>query len=141
MRLKKTKRSHSVVFNLTPLIDIVFLLIIFFMTVSQVTRIVDQPMPLPMVSQGTRDGPVSTMTINLDQRGDIFIAGREFSQPQTITMVQERKKKRESINRRLEIEMRCDRRCPSEHVNQLMEELSRVGVNQVRIAVAEETEG
>ena len=47
MKLSKHRRRPDVAFNMTPMIDIVFLLIIFFMTVSQITQVNDEPIELP----------------------------------------------------------------------------------------------
>jgi biopolymer transport protein ExbD len=39
MKLTKTRRTYGMELNMAPLIDVVFLLIIFFMTVSSITRV------------------------------------------------------------------------------------------------------
>ena len=57
MKLTRTKRNHGVTFNITPMIDIVFLLIIFFMTVSQITRVVD------LIAAGKTDDGFSEIAI------------------------------------------------------------------------------
>ena len=81
MRLTKRRRDHRPVMNMTPMIDIVFLLIIFFMVGTRFTELSEaeheMPLEVPTVSQAgaltqapakrvvnvTRDG-----TITLDRR-------------------------------------------------------------------------
>lgn len=138
MKLTKTKRDHGVAFNITPMIDIVFLLIIFFMTFSQITRVIDQPMPLPIVTTGTTVKPPASVTININQRGEIIVAGKQFSLEKTAQLLSDRLTQMENDTNRLKIELRCDKRCPSQHVNRIIEKLSALGITFVRISVSGE---
>lgn len=135
MKLTKTKRSHSVVFNLTPMIDIVFLLIIFFMTVSQITRVVDQPMTLPEVEVASESGPPAAVTINLTRDGKIVVSGREFTADRVMQILGGKLEELGDEQSRLRIELRCDKGCPSNFVNDIVSRLSGLGVEQINIAV------
>ena len=138
MKLTKTKRRHTVAFNMTPLIDIVFLLIIFFMTVSQITRIVDQPIPLPSVVSGASDGSPATVTINVIENGDIVVAGKKYSLDRTAQILKTKIDQSNGDANKVKIEIRCDKRCSTENVNRIIEELSNVGFKYVTIAVTGE---
>lgn len=138
MKLTRTKRDHSVAFNLTPMIDIVFLLIIFFMTVSQITRVIDQPMPLPNVISGTSEKAPASVTINVNELGQIIVAGKQFSLEKTVQILSDKLNQLGNDSERLKIELRCDKRCPSQHINRIIEKLSAMGINAVRISVAGE---
>jgi len=137
MKLTKTKRVHSVVFNITPMIDIVFLLIIFFMTVSQITRVVDQPIPLPVVNVGAQTGSSANVTINVNDQGNIIVSGQKYTLNKTVQILKNRIEELGSAGE-LEIELRCDKNCPSEHINRIIEQLSGIGIQYVRIAVTAE---
>ncbi len=136
MRLSKTKRDHSLGIDMTPMIDIVFLLIIFFMTVSQITRVVDQPMSLPNVNYGAGNPTPTTVTINIDHSGALIVSGKRFSLDRTIKTLQNKLTKSANDPSRIKIEIRCDRRCPSRFVNQLISQLSEIGFTQIRAAVS-----
>ena len=138
MRLSKSQRSHSVVFNLTPMIDIVFLLIIFFMTVSQITRVIDQPMSLPLVESGATGGHRSTVTININRDGQIVVSGKTIPLDRTIQILQGKLEQLDNDVTKLTIELRCDKRCPGKYVNRIIEQLSEIGIPYVKIAVAGE---
>ena len=136
MKLSKTKRDHSLGFNMTPMIDIVFLLIIFFMTVSQITRVVDQPMQLPNVNIGASKSVPTTVTINVDKDGSLIVSGKQFTLDRTLSTL---KNKLEQVNNdptRVKIEIRCDRRCAGGHVNELVTGLSEIGFTNIRAAVS-----
>ena len=68
MRLSKPRKQGQLGISMTPMIDIVFLLIIFFMTVSQITYVNDEPLELPQLA-GTDDQETSTFTINITSEG------------------------------------------------------------------------
>ena len=125
-------------FNITPMIDIVFLLIIFFMTVSQITRVVDHPLPLPIVSQGTQPSLPTNVTINLNSGGQIYVSGREYTLEETVATIQNQINRLSSQPESLKVELRCDKRCPSRHVNRMMKELANLGIPSVKIAVTGE---
>jgi biopolymer transport protein ExbD len=137
MRLSKNRPSSSLVFNMTPMIDIVFLLIIFFMTVSQITRTVDHPVELPRVTEGDSKAQTATVTINLSAEGKIIVAGNSLSLDETMKALQGQLVKMDNDATRIKIQIRCDRNCESRHVNQLVNRLSSLGFTQVRCAVAE----
>ena len=54
MRLSKRRRSTKAAMNMTPMIDVAFLLMIFFMTVSQVSKLNREQLELPR-QQGTEE--------------------------------------------------------------------------------------
>ncbi len=122
---------------MTPMIDIVFLLIIFFMTVSQITRTVDFPLPLPRVTDGNQSSVNSSITINLDREGTIIIGGQELSLANTLTAIENQLKKSDNNPQRIKIQIRCDRNCECRYVTQLFESLSKLGFTNVRSAVAD----
>ena len=63
---------------MTPMIDIVFLLIIFFMTVSQVSEVNRERLELPQ-QQGSQDQKPAVLTININELGEILVGGSRLS--------------------------------------------------------------
>ena len=138
MRLSKTHRDHSLGFVMTPMIDIVFLLIIFFLTVSQITRVVEHPMPLSKVERGAAESVPTTVTINLDDQGNIIVSGERFTLDRTINTLRNKLAQLGNDPTRIQIELRCHRECPTQEVNRLMRRLSEIGFQQVYAAVSGE---
>ena len=58
---------------MTPMIDIVFLLIVFFMTVSQISESNKELLQLPQL-EGSQDLQPSTLTVNINRAGDILVS-------------------------------------------------------------------
>jgi biopolymer transport protein ExbD len=138
MKLSRNRAHYALSFNMTPMIDIVFLLIIFFMTVSQITRTVDHPVELPRVVAGTSESKTATVTINLNQQGDMIVAGKVLSLDDVSTALQKQLARMNDDPSRIQIQVRCDRKCLSKSVNQLVNRLSAMGFEKVRCAVADQ---
>lgn len=124
-------------FNMTPMIDIVFLLIIFFMTVSQITRTVDIPLPLPRVIDGNVTAQTSTITINLDEEGTIFISGKALSLTRALETIETKLEKSGRDPRKVKVQLRCHRECECRHVSAILERLADLGFTNVRSAVSD----
>ena len=137
MRLAKSRPSGTIAFNMTPMIDIVFLLIIFFMTVSQITRTVDIPLELPQVAEGSNPTQPSSITINLNAKGEIIVASKKMSVQNVVSTVKKKLEQKNNDPNQIKIQLRCDRNCESRFVNRLVEKLSALGFTQIRTAVAD----
>ena len=134
MRLSKARRQGELGISMTPMIDIVFLLIIFFMTVSQITYVNDEPMELPELA-GTEDQETQTFTINVTNSGKLVISGRESSLSETLLYVGQELASRGGDPSQIRIMIRCDRRMSSDVVNELVRRLSDLGIRQIRVGV------
>ena len=138
MKLSKTKRDHSTGFVMTPMIDIVFLLIIFFLTVSQINRVAEHPLSLARVDGVAEKSFPATVTINMDSDGKIILSGEQYTLDRTARALERLLGSKANDPTQVRIELRCDRRCPAEHVNGLIRQLSDLGFSQVYAAVAGE---
>ena len=138
MKLSKTKRNHSLGFVMTPMIDIVFLLIVFFLTVSQFAQVDQYPLSLAKVSEGAEESSPTEITIHLDVTGIIIVSGKEFTIEQTTQGLRALLQRNGNQPSRLRVELRCDRRCPTDSVNRMMKQLSELGFSQVYLSVAGE---
>ncbi len=135
MRLNKHRNQAETGFNMTPMIDIVFLLIIFFMTVSQITRVVDHPVELPKIEQGGQATEPIAMTINVDRAGTMIVAEQQFDMAQLLVFVGQRLNQVNNNPDQLKIRIRGDRQCQMEHINALIHELESLDIRQIRIAI------
>ena len=106
MKLTRSRPHHTLAFNMTPMIDIVFLLIIFFMTVSQITRTVDHPVELPQVAEGASESRTATLTINLNEKGEVIVAGKKLSQQEVASALQKQLEKMDNDPDRIRIQIR-----------------------------------
>ena len=70
--LRKIKKQE-VTINLTPLIDVVFLLLIFFMVTTSFTRETQIKLQLPKADVESLDSKPQLVEISIDKEGRIFV--------------------------------------------------------------------
>ena len=78
MRIPTRAHGKGVTFNITPLIDVVFLLVIFFLVASHFAR--NEPsesVDLPLASQTAEEQDARRLTITLRSDGRMFVANEE----------------------------------------------------------------
>ncbi len=72
----RRRKNHSNYLNLTPLIDVVFLLLLFFMLSSQLVEEPALRVRLPETTV-TEAGRVQALTVTITSEGKVFLGARE----------------------------------------------------------------
>ena len=134
MRLSKRSGSRLLRMNMTPMIDIVFLLLIFFMTVTQASRAKEEQLELPQ-QEGSRDKETSSLTINIRQDGQLVMLGRVLQLDRLLALVNEELSRVDNDPRRINIELRVDQRGESRTANQVAKSLEQLNIKRVSFAV------
>jgi len=134
MRLSKNKRDTQSQMNMTPMIDVVFLLLIFFMTVSQVSKVDKVQLQLPEL-KGTEEQRPVELTINVQQNGDIVTAGEIVTELRLISLLSQMLPQVGNDPNRLKVVVRADKRSKSRSVNIVVKALGQLQITRVRIAV------
>ncbi|MFO7903751.1 MAG: ExbD/TolR family protein [Planctomycetota bacterium] len=120
--------------NMTPMIDIVFLLIIFFMTVSQVSEVNRERLKLPE-QPGSQDQEASVLTINFLADGSIVVGGANYGFSELIGLVADELTRLGDDPTRLTVVLRADRDVASGVVNRVVEALAQMDIRKVRFPV------
>lgn len=138
MRIPTRPRQQGIRFNITPLIDIVFLLIVFFLAATHLTQNEKlEAVELPLASQNKTDPAESPrriiITISLDER--LQLRGKEITAEEldAILLSIEDSKQKET-----EIRIRGDRRIPYRIVERVLISCARAGISNVQFAVLNE---
>ena len=119
---------------MTPMIDVVFLLIIFFMTVSQVSEANREQVDLPKL-KGSRDQSPKTLTINVTADQQIVISGNPVSLAQVIDIARGEISGAGNNPDMVSVVLRADQNGKSETVNDIVDAMSRLQVKRIRFAV------
>ena len=138
MRLPHDRRRGPIEFNMTPMIDVVFLLIIFFLVASHFVRNEQaEPVDLPSARQGLSDDEPATyrLTITVDQLGNLFIAGEPQSNQAAVRQIEELDARAEANGAEPEVRIRSDRAASYRHVRTLLEHCAALGIRSIRFAV------
>jgi biopolymer transport protein ExbD len=135
MRVAPRSESKSPGINLTPMIDVSFLLIIFFIVSSHLAQQeVEQELSLPQAASGQPPPDVagSRLIINVDSQGQLTIGGEELL-PRAIEA--RLTAERAHAGNDLEVRIRSDRSVPYRYVEPILVACSRAGVWKVTFAV------
>ncbi len=133
---KRNKRGGNLQLNMTPMIDCVFLLLIFFMTCTQVSAVNKTEMELSQ-QMGAEEQVEATIIINVDQDGDLLIGGNIITLPHMIVMVSDAIATKGNNPQLVNVVLRADRRSVSRPVNQVLSALVKLEITKVRVAVVE----
>ncbi len=122
--------------NMTPMIDCVFLLLIFFMSCTQVSIVNKSPLE-PPEQKGSEDQSEATITINVDKDGDIIITQAVYTLPQAVVLVTETIADKKGNLDLVNVVLRVDRQAKSGVVNDLIKALEKLQITNVRFTTKE----
>ena len=134
MNLSPRRREEPEI-NLTPLIDIVFLMLIFFMVSTTFLREAELQVTLPDASQEPAAQPQQPLELTINRQGTVFLDGRPLLNNQLDTIrraVEKAVAERSGPSSRLVI--RADARAEHQMVVRALDALGRAGVSNVGIA-------
>ena len=137
MKIPNFSKSGDVGFNMTPMIDVVFLLIIFFLVSSHlVKQELQYKLPLPRAQSGLKDQPGEKprLTINVLADGTLLFAGRSVTAEELRTGLAERQ---QDLGKDVEVRIRGDRSTAYKHVEPVMLSCARAGIWNVSYSVLE----
>ena len=134
MRLSKRRHSTTAAMNMTPMIDVVFQLLIFFMTVNQVSKANKEQLELPKL-KGTQDQIAATVTINVDAAGDVIVSGNRWSVAELVSHISDELQQLGNDPSQVNIVLRVDRRSECRTANQIIAALNTLHVTRVRLGV------
>lgn len=123
---------------MTPMIDVVFLLIIFFLVSSHLARQETQlELELPTAASGDEDIDQETprVTVNVKQDGTMWIVGRIFTPEQLANRLTTLRKEKGDD---LEVRIRGSRQAAYSNVEPIMLACTKSGIWNVTYAVYQE---
>jgi biopolymer transport protein ExbD len=134
MRLGK-RHGTRLEINMTPMIDVTFLLLIFFMTVNQVSKANRERMPLPPLA-GSHDQEDAELIINIDRENNIIVSPQFMSLPELAALIAEKLAQVRNDPSRLTVLVRVHREADCRMVNQVVNLLDeKFKINRVNLGV------
>ncbi|MCH8006080.1 MAG: biopolymer transporter ExbD [Planctomycetes bacterium] len=135
-RHRQRDRTRGFAIELTPMIDVVFLLIIFFMTTAQFSRLTRADVDLPQERGEQRQTPEEAgIVINITRNGELIVSNRsvDLRELEAIVRAQIRRAPRLSPLD-LKLMIRADRNAEAARLNQVVTMLTSLGVGSARLA-------
>ncbi len=133
MNLRPPRRRDEPEVNLTPLIDVVFLLLIFFMVSTTFQRQAQLRVELPQASARPDKAPSHPIEITIDARGSFFVDGRQVvnDRPATLKQVLARLAQGKTD---IPLIIRSDRHTPFQAVVTAMDVATQLGLTHMSLA-------
>jgi len=135
MRVPTNLKPGQNEFNMTPMIDVVFLLIIFFLVSSHLAKQEAQlPLPLPTATSGQElvENETPRVVVNIDLDGRMTLAGHVVDLQQLKERLKFEQKK---VGVDLELRIRCDRQTPYANVKPVMLAATDAGIWSIAFSV------
>ena len=130
------ERKRTLDIEVTPMIDVVFLLIIFFMTTAQFARMTRAELALPMEpGEQERAAEEPGLVINITGEGEIIVSDQSFDLAGLEQLVREEiTLHSDSPPQQLKLLIRADRNADSARLNQVVRLLQSLDVGSARLA-------
>jgi len=132
----KPDRRDEIDLNLTPLIDVVFLLLIFFMVSTTFEKTSKLKIDLPEASNKATQQVNKKIVIGIDVKGRYYINERQLVNTQLKTL-KLALLKIAGNNKDIPIVLRADAKTPHQSVVTAMDAASQVGLTRLSISTSE----
>lgn len=137
MRFARSRHPDRVLaVDFTSMVDVVFLLIIFFMTAAQFARITRAELELPQEPGEQEKQPDEAgVIINVTAEGEIIVGSETIDlEGLRATILEEIRTTYEGRPESLKLMIRADRRCDTSRLNQIVGMLREINVAATRVA-------
>lgn len=136
MNLRPERNDERVDVNLTPLIDVVFLLLIFFMVSTTFDRHAKLKVELPEASAKQTQQQQQSIVLSIDAKGNYFINDRQLVNTQLETL-KIALQKTLADEKDTPLVLRADAKTPHQAVVRAMDAASQLGITRLSIATIE----
>lgn len=139
MKIPSSTSHPSAAANMTPMIDVVFLLIIFFLVSSHLARQENRlPLELPLASKfDSVDPEKAPLTISVDDQARFRVGGNVVDLDRLKSILADWS---ETAGSNAAIRIRTDGRVQYQYVEPVLREAALIGVTDAAIAVREDGE-
>lgn len=136
MNLRPNREKDQLDVNITPLIDVVFLLLIFFMVSTTFDRQAQLKVQLPEASAKTEQSVSDTIVLAIDAKGQYYINDKQLVNTTKKTLIQALIKTMDN-NKELPLVLKADAKTPHQAVVTAMDAAAKVGLTRLSIATME----
>jgi biopolymer transport protein ExbD len=132
VKLRHTPKESPDI-NLTPLIDVVFLLLIFFMVSTTFNRDSELSIKLPEASTTAADRSPDSIEVAIDAQGRFYVNGRQLVNTQAAT-IRQALSKAAGDGKAPPIIISADAKTPHQAVVQVMDAARQLGLVRLTFA-------
>lgn len=117
------------------MIDVVFLLIIFFMTTAQFARLTRADVDLPRERGEQKTAPEEAgIVVNITRNGQLIVSNKTVDMVELESIVRRQIGREPGGARQMKLLIRADRNASAAHLNRVAAALEHLGVGSARLA-------
>ena len=131
----RKNRKDEVEIGLTPLIDVVFILLIFFMVTTTFNRNSELKIDLPEAATKAEPQQERVIEIAINAKGEFYVNGSHLQGVQHGTLVKALAKVL-GDNKTLPVSIKADAKTPHQAVITAMDAASQLGLNRISLATS-----
>ncbi len=132
MKFHGSITEEDVNINLTPLIDVVFLLLIFFMVSTTFDTTSKLKIRLPEASENQAESQPQALNLLIDADGNFFLNARQLTNSRSATL--KAALERSMAGKKMPIVIQSDAGSPVQSLVTAMDVVGKLGLTQVSIA-------
>ena len=136
MNLRPNREKEQLDVNITPLIDVVFLLLIFFMVSTTFDRQAQLKVKLPEASASSEQLQTESIFLAIDAKGQYYINDKQLVNT-TIKTLKQALVKTMNENKEIAVILKADANTPHQAVVTAMDAAAQVGLTRLSIATME----
>jgi len=130
----RPRRREEPEINLVPMIDVVLVLLIFFMVATSLRHVAELDIRLPEASGKPMPGDVAQLSVDIDDAGRYAVNGRLLGSVDATTLKETLLA--ETKGRMLPLTVSADGRTPHQAVVTVLDVAGQLGIRQLAIATA-----
>ncbi len=133
---RSERREEDFGIDIAPLIDVVFLLLIFFMVTTTFDHVSQIRIILPKAHNATVAKEANPLVITIDKQGHYFLGGRELlnDRPATLYRVLKKAMALKGQGEKTPLVVRADANAPYQAIVTAMDVASQLGISRLSIA-------
>lgn len=128
----RTRTREPLSLNITPLIDVVFLLLIFFMVTTTFNKNTELEVHLPSVQTWQSPSHDEVLAITVNAKGQISLAGKTLENPNARTL-REALRAHPQFDPSQKIVLRADAQAPYQMVVRIMDVAGQLGYQDIQL--------
>ena len=136
MNLRPNREQEPLDVNITPLIDVVFLLLIFFMVSTTFDKHAQLKVKLPEASPSSEQVKTERIVLAIDAKGQYYINDKQLVNT-TIKTLKQALVKTMNDNKEMALILKADGKTPHQAVVTAMDAAAQVGLTRLSIATME----
>lgn len=133
MNLRPNREAEPLDVNITPLIDVVFLLLIFFMVTTTFDKQAQLKVTLPEASPSSEQIETESIVLAIDEKGQYYINDKQLVNT-TIKTLKQALIKTMNENKDIALILKADAKAQHQAVVTAMDAAAQVGLTRLSIA-------